>query len=275
MCGIAGYSGSFDETLLQRMNAALQHRGPDDAGTFCSRDDRVGLAHRRLSIIDLSPRGHQPMWDATQRAVIVYNGELYNYRELRAELVSQGYAFRSDSDTEVLLNLWLRDGEGMLRRLNGIFAFALWDTRERSLIVARDGLGVKPLYYTELPKGVLFASELKALLHEPTVPRELDPDAVHQHLLYLWCPAPRTLLASVRKLEPGHALTLRGGKVENRFRFYELPYDQPIAPLSEREAIAEVREKLRTAVERQMIADVPQGAFLSGGLDSSSVVAMA
>ena len=178
MCGIGGYSGRFDPELLGRMNAALAHRGPDDEGTLVLPEHGVGLAHRRLSIIDLSPRGHQPMWDATGTVAIVYNGEIYNYRELRRELVADGYAFQSDADTEVLLNLYLRDGDKMLEKLNGIFAFAIWDAGRRSLFVARDGLGVKPLYWAQTPSGFLFASEVRALLQSDEVPRDLDLDAM-------------------------------------------------------------------------------------------------
>jgi asparagine synthase (glutamine-hydrolysing) len=275
VCGIAGYAGDFEEALLGRMSAAIAHRGPDDAGSWHSGERGVGLAHRRLSIIDLSPRGHQPMWDATRSVCIVYNGEIYNYRELRSELAADGYAFRSHSDTEVLLNLYLRDGDKLFDRLNGIFAFALYDSRDGSLLVARDGLGVKPLYYAETSRGVLFASELKALLHEPSLERALDPCAVHHHLLYLWCPSPLTVLRSVRKLEPGCALRIREGRVQAHWRFYDLPYGQPFVDWPAGDAIVQVRKHLTRAVERQLVSDVPVGAFLSGGLDSSSVVALA
>ncbi|HEY8154688.1 MAG TPA: asparagine synthase (glutamine-hydrolyzing) [Myxococcota bacterium] len=275
MCGIAGFSGAFEAELLERMNAAQAHRGPDDAGTFFDAEARIGLAHRRLSIIDLSPRGHQPMWDVGRRVAISFNGEIYNYRELRRELVQDGYSFQSESDTEVLLNLYLRDGAKMLARLNGIFAFAIWDTRSRELLLARDQLGVKPLYWATTPRGVIFASEIKALLAEPSLDRELDPRAVRHHLLYLWCPAPLTMLAQVRKLEPGCALRIREGRVTESWRYWSLPYDQEIVDWPVSDMIVQVRKYLRRAVERQLVSDVPIGAFLSGGLDSSSVVALA
>jgi asparagine synthase (glutamine-hydrolysing) len=275
MCGIAGFSGDFEATLLERMNDAQRHRGPDDAGVLFLPEARVGLAHRRLSIIDLSPRGRNPMWDATRKVVIVYNGELYNYRELRRELVADGYAFHSDTDTEVLLNLYLRDGEKMLERLNGIFAFAIWDTRKRELLVARDGVGVKPLYYAETPRGFLFASELKSLLQEPSIDRALDLEAVRHHVLFLWCPSPITMLRSVRKLEPGMALVVRDGRVARRFRFYDPRFDREFVDWPEGDAVVQVRKYLTRAVDRQLMSDVPLGAFLSGGLDSSSVVALA
>jgi len=275
MCGIAGFSGDFEPALLGRMNFAQAHRGPDDADLLFLPEARLGLAHRRLSIIDLSLRGRQPMWDALHRAVIIYNGELYNFRELRRELVTDGYAFHSDCDTEVLLNLYLRDGEKMLERLNGIFAFALWDTRTRTLLVARDGVGVKPLYYAETSRGFLFASELKALLQEPSIDRTLDLEAVRHHVLFLWCPSPLTMLRSVRKLEPGSALVVRDGRVERRFRFYDPRFEQEFVDWPESDAIVQVRKYLTRAVDRQLMSDVPLGAFLSGGLDSSSVVALA
>jgi asparagine synthase (glutamine-hydrolysing) len=271
MCGIAGYSGEFDPGLLERMNRAMAHRGPDDSGTWFDESRGVGMAHRRLSIIDLSPRGHQPMWDTTGTVAIVYNGELYNFRELRAELVAQGYAFQSTCDTEVLLNLYLRDGE----KLNGIFAFALWDERSETLLIARDGAGVKPLYYSDTPRGTIFASELKSLLQESSVDRSLDGRSVKDHLLYLWCPSPRTMLRKVKKLEPGHALLVREGRVRKHWKFYDLPYDQDFVDWPAGDAVVQVRKYLTRAVERQLVSDVPVGAFLSGGLDSSGVVAIA
>jgi asparagine synthase (glutamine-hydrolysing) len=275
MCGIVGFSGDFDQALLERMNRAIAHRGPDDAGMLLIPGAGIGLAHRRLSIIDLSPRGRQPMTDVTGTVTIVYNGEIYNYRELRKELVEDGYGFHSDSDTEVLLNLYLRDGDKMMDRLNGIFAFALYDSRDDSLLVVRDGVGVKPLYYAETPRGLLFASEIKALLQDPRVDRTLDYGTVGHHLLYLWAPSPMTMLKAVRKLEPGHALRIQGGRIVRRWCFYDLPLDQEFVDWPARDAVVQVRKYLTQAVERQLVADVPVGAFLSGGLDSSSVVALA
>jgi asparagine synthase (glutamine-hydrolysing) len=275
MCGIAGFFGSFEPALLERMNASIAHRGPDDAGTLWLEGPGIGLAHRRLSIIDLSPTGHQPMWDTDERVSIVFNGEIYNFHELRQELNARGYQFKGRSDTEVLLNLYRAEGDAMLGRLNGIFAFAIWDRETQTLLLARDGVGVKPLYYTETRLGFLFASEIKALLQEPSVSRTLDPLAVQSHLTYLWCPAPRTLLREVKKLEPGHAMRIRARRIEKRWQYYDLPYGQVIEPISVDTAVEQVRSSLRCAVARQMVADVPVGAFLSGGLDSSAVVAMA
>jgi len=275
MCGIAGFAGDFDRYLLDRMNSAIAHRGPDDAGTEYYPNARVGLAHRRLSIIDLTDRGHQPMSDVTKTATIIFNGEIYNYRELRAELIRDGFRFRSDSDTEVLLNLYLRDGSKMLEKLNGIFAFAIYDHRDCSMLIARDGLGVKPLYYAETSRGVIFASELKALLQEPSIDRSLDEEAIWHHLIYLWSPSPLSMLRSVRKLEPGVALEIRDGRIRGKWTFYDLPYDRPLVDWPKEDAIVQVRKAVVRAVDRQLVADVPVGAFLSGGLDSSAVVALA
>ncbi len=275
MCGIAGFSGNFDQSLLERMGSLIAHRGPDDSGIYWVGNKGIGLAHRRLSIIDLSPLGHQPMWDGTKKVVIVFNGEIYNYRELREELLKEGFVFKSHSDTEILLNLYLRDGTDMLRLLNGIFSFALWDTRTESLFIARDGVGVKPLYYAETPKGFLFASELKALLQEPSVDRTINTQAVHYYLTYLWAPAPHTMLKSVKKLKPGGGVVVKKGRIQRHWQFYDLPYDQAIENISVEDAKTCVRDHIRQAVRRQMVADVPVGAFLSGGLDSSAVVAFA
>ncbi|OIO59173.1 MAG: asparagine synthase (glutamine-hydrolyzing) [Alphaproteobacteria bacterium CG_4_10_14_0_2_um_filter_63_37] len=275
MCGIAGFSGRFPESSLRLMGQKIVHRGPDDAGYFHRSEQGIGLAHRRLSIIDLSATGHQPMLDASGQVAIVFNGEIYNFRELRSELESGGHTFRGHSDTEVLLHLYLARGEAMLPLLNGVFAFAIWDGRSQTLLLVRDGMGVKPLYYAQTNAGVVFASELKALLVHPEVERSIDPQAVWQYLTYLWCPAPRTILAGVKKVLPGHAMSIRDGKIERQWQYYELPYDQAIEPWSAEEAARRVEESVRTAVTRQMVADVPVGAFLSGGLDSSAVVAFA
>lgn len=275
MCGIAGFSGRFPASLLSAMNHRLAHRGPDDCGEYFDAPNAIGLAHRRLSIIDTSSRGHQPMWDASRTACIVFNGEIYNFRELRQELVAEGFEFHSGTDTEVLLNLYLKCGDEALGQLNGIFAFAIWDTRDRSLLLARDGIGVKPLYYAETPDGFVFASELKAVLCSPAVAGALDYQAIRQYLTYLWCPAPRTMLDSVQKLPPGDAMRVREGQVISRWTHYRLPFDQPIQPMPFDEAAALVRDHVQQAVRRQMVSDVPLGAMLSGGLDSSGIVACA
>ncbi len=215
------------------------------------------------------------MWSDDGETGIVFNGEIYNYRELRRELIGAGVSFRGGSDTEVLLAAYRQHGEGMLERLNGIFAFAIWDRRKQQLFLARDSMGVKPLYYAETPKGFLFASELKALLAEPGLHREVDPAATVYHLTYLWCPAPLTMLKSVRKLEPGCAMVVREGRIGRHWQYYDRPAVPASVQLDAREAANQVEQTLRRAVERQMVADVEVGAFLSGGLDSSAIVAFA
>ena len=293
MCGIVGYQGRFEPTLLPAMSAAVAHRGPDGTGgVILDAPDgtATGLGHRRLSIIDLSDAGLQPMCAGPDAGggmlsglTLVYNGEIYNFKDLRAELERDGHAFRSRSDSEVLLHLYERDGLGMLERLNGIFAFAIDDARESgrpagveqgSLLIARDPMGVKPLYFAETARGFLFGSEIKALLEDRELSREIDPIALHNTLAYLWSPAPHTMLRAVRKLEPGTALIVTSGAIRRRWRFYEMPYDGETSSATEPDLARELAEHVRVAVERQLMADVPVGAFLSGGLDSSAVVAM-
>lgn len=296
MCGIAGFQGTFTSDLLDRMSLAVAHRGPDGDGAIVLTTPRAGvttgLAHRRLSIIDLSPNGKQPMTvhcprcraSTLQDLALTYNGELYNYRALRADLQSQGHVFHSQTDSEVLIHLYAEHGTEMFPKLNGIFAFALHDGRENArppgiergdLLLVRDPLGVKPLYLSATPCGLLFASELKAIVQCSEVQRSIDPIALHFHLAYLWTPAPRTLLEGVEKLEPGCAIVARQGAIARRWQWYELPYDGTRLTDSAEAIGAELRERLAAAVERQLVADVPVGAFLSGGLDSSAVVAMA
>jgi asparagine synthase (glutamine-hydrolysing) len=277
MCGIGGFSGDFGVELLDRFVACLRHRGPDDRGTFFDPEARVGLAHTRLSILDLSPRGHQHMRDPESGCLITYNGELYNFRALRSELAESGHRFTSDSDTEVLLRLYAVHGTDMLPLLDGIFAFAIWDPRDGSLFLARDQLGVKPLYFATPKQGVLFASEIKALLASPAVSRELDVHAIDATLRHLWCPGPRTVLSGVHKLEPGCALSVREGRVAREWRYFHFPVQEPWAgrPPDGRDPVRAMQAELERAVSDQMVSDVPIGAFLSGGIDSSTVVAFA
>jgi asparagine synthase (glutamine-hydrolysing) len=276
MCGIVGYFGAFDPQGICLANRRQAHRGPDDVGQFIDAAAGVGLGHVRLSIIDVSPLGHQPMVSDDGLAVVVYNGEIYNFRELRTELVSQGHRFRGQSDTEVLLHLYMAEGVAMLQRLNGIFALALWDKRDQSLFLARDALGVKPLYYGATPQGLAFASEIKALLCLLPEAQELDIPALHRYLSFLWCPGDGTPLRAVRKLMPGEAMVVRAGKICRRWNWYQLPVFRGVMEdLSETDAITGTVDVLRRAVRRQLVSDVPVGAFLSGGLDSSTVVAFA
>jgi asparagine synthase (glutamine-hydrolysing) len=250
----------------------------------------TGLGHRRLAIIDLSAAGRQPMTVVADAGggmqsglTLTYNGEIYNYRELRDELLADGHEFASGTDSEVLLHLYEKHGLRMLERLNGIFAFAIHDARpagrppevpQGSLFIARDPLGVKPLYYTQTARGFLFASEIKALLCEPAISRDIDPAALHFMLAYLWTPAPSTILASVRKLEPGCAMLVHDRKIRRSWTYYTIPYDGVVSHAAEAQQASELAERLATAVQRQLVADVPVGAFLSGGLDSSAIVAM-
>lgn len=293
MCGIAGYQGTFDPSLLGRMTSVIAHRGPDGDGAVVLGQgrDTTGLGHRRLAIIDLSPQGRQPMTVACPRCgasrleelALTYNGELYNYQALRSELETRGHRFHSQTDSEVLLHLYAEYGPAMVERLDGIFAFAIRDGRREGrpagvepgdLFIARDQLGVKPLYYAQTAAGFLFGSELKAILQAREVDRTLDLEALHYHLAYLWCPAPATMLKAVRKLEPGFAMVVRGGRIERHWSYYDLPYDGHRDPRREAQLAEELREKVASAVRRQLVADVPVGAFLSGGIDSTSVVAM-
>ena len=274
MCGIAGYSGAFSPGVLEPMSAALRWRGPDGEGRWSDEAAGVGLAHRRLAILDTRPEGDQPMANAAGDVVICYNGEIYNYRELRRELEGAGFAFRTGTDTEVLLALYERDGAAMLERLNGIFAFAIWDAKAGRMLLARDHAGVKPLYYAQTPSGVLFASELKALRAWEGLDRTVDARAIALHLSYLWAPAPYTMFRAVRKLEPGMAMTLEGGRVARRWRHYALPEPAPEHGRSEAAWAGALAEVFERCVTRQLVSDVPVGAFLSGGLDSSAIVAM-
>ncbi len=291
MCGLAGISYAVQGATspaqarvgLEEALSAIRHRGPDDSGLFLCEQGRVGLVHTRLSIVDLSPTGHQPMASEDGRVVLVFNGEIYNFAELRAQLEERGHRFRGHSDTEVLLRLYLDqrgDPQGlaaMLRQLNGIFALALWDADRGELLLARDALGVKPLYLAQAPEVLAFASEIKAL--SPLVPGagSLDEAAVLRYLTFLWCPGEATPAREIRKLGPGEAMWVRDGKPGEVLRWYQLPVFTPARkPLNDAStAIAATTEALRQAVHRQLVADVPVGAFLSGGLDSSAIVALA
>ncbi|MCX7177139.1 MAG: asparagine synthase (glutamine-hydrolyzing) [Proteobacteria bacterium] len=275
MCGIAGYCNGGSPATLARMADAIAHRGPDDAGEWFSSDGNVGLAHRRLAIIDLSPLGRQPMLDASRTAVMVFNGEIYNFRELRGQLESEGYDFRGHSDTEVLLVLYRARGEAMLPLLNGIFAFAIYDLAERSLFLACDAMGVKPLYFSESRDGFVFASELKALMAGSGVAGSLDVSALLRYLGFLWSPGGATPFKGHSRLGPGEALRVKDGRIVRRWPWAGSTWAEVPLALDTAEAIRRVQKGLRTAVHRQLVADVPVGAFLSGGLDSSAVVAMA
>ncbi len=275
MCGIAGFVGRADERLISAMTSTLVHRGPDGEGirVFPSDNGRppAALGHRRLAIIDPSPRGAQPMSSTNGRYWVTYNGELYNFRELRAELERDGTRFESDSDTEVILALFARHGERMLDRMNGIFALAIWDTERSELFVARDRLGVKPLYYAEHGGVFYFASEVKALL--PAIgTRRLRHDALADYLTFLWVPDPDTIFEGVWKLPAGHCGFLRDGRLRLR-QYWDVPLEPEEGP--EEYWANELRRTVQESVRRQMVSDVPLGSFLSGGIDSSAIVAEA
>ena len=274
MCGIAGIynfrSGRpVDPGELRAMGACLAHRGPDDEGYL--NEGPLGLAHKRLTILDTSSRGRQPMFTADGQAVIIYNGEVYNFLELRAELEARGHTFRTQTDTEVLLHLWQIHGEGMLEKLNGMFAFAIWDRGSQTLFLARDRLGIKPLYYTLTPDGLVFGSEVKALLAVSGRRPQVELDMLDAYMSVGYVPTERTLFQGIEKLQPGWCLRLdRDGL---KLRQY---WDLEIAPedLSEEECVRQATELLRDSVRLQLRSDVPLGVFLSGGVDSSAVVAL-
>jgi asparagine synthase (glutamine-hydrolysing) len=287
MCGIAGLMlarPAAAETLAARANAtnaALAHRGPDGEGVWTEPEAGVALAQRRLAIVDLSPTGAQPMLSASGRLAMTYNGEVYNFRELRAELESLGHVFRGTSDSEVLIEAWDRWGvERTLDRLNGMFAIAMFDRKARTLTLARDRFGIKPLLWFQTPEGLFFASELKALLRNPACPRDMDMGAVGAFLRHGCVPAPWTILKGVRKLEPGIALTFQvggGAPVEHHFwsPLNAAVHGEHQPHAASFDALVDAGEALiADAVQRQMIADVPLGAFLSGGVDSSLVAAL-
>ncbi|HVM94774.1 MAG TPA: asparagine synthase (glutamine-hydrolyzing), partial [Candidatus Acidoferrales bacterium] len=274
MCGIAGYT-TFDATpiepaILHRMVAALRHRGPDGEGIHVSHN--TGLAHRRLAIIDLAG-GVQPMANIGAKLWITFNGEIYNYIELQHDLQQRGHLFHTNSDTETILNAYAHYGSDCVEVLRGMFAFALYDERERRLLLARDRFGIKPLYYFCDSRVLVFASELKALLHHPAIQREIDPEAVSDYLTYLYVPSPSSILRGIRKLPPATVLEVRDGKVHER-RYWTPSFEPSTDSQDESEWIERLRHSLGESVRLHMRSDVPYGALLSGGLDSSTVVAL-
>jgi asparagine synthase (glutamine-hydrolysing) len=271
MCGITGVVGSLrsERAVLQRMNDALVHRGPDGEGFFWS--DDVGLGMRRLAIIDIAG-GDQPIYNEDGSVCLVFNGEIYNFLDLRQDLERRGHTFATRSDTEVAVHAYEEYGVECVEHLWGMFALAVWDTREHRLLLARDRLGKKPLVYsTDATGGLAFASELQALLAHPHVKRDIDPRAIDDYLTYLYVPAPSTAYRDVRKLPPGHRLVWQNGRVTVE-PYWHLRFGEKLR-ISEDEAVEQFGSLLRDAVRRRLIADVPLGAFLSGGMDSSSVVA--
>jgi len=275
MCGIAGIvlpAGGVERETIVSMRDTLRHRGPDDKGLYVSPDGRVGLGHRRLSILDLSDRGRQPMTDEQGRAVIVYNGEVYNFADLRRELHAAGARFRSETDTGVVLQAYLAWGEGFVDRLEGMFALAIWDTREQTLLLVRDRLGIKPLFYALCEKGVIFGSEIRAVLAAGRVNRELSPEAAWDFFSYGYVPTPATIYRKIFKLPPATMLRWQGGEVS--LAKYWAPRFECLGESPE-SAARTLREKIDAAIEAYLVSDVPTGAYLSGGVDSSIVTQQA
>jgi asparagine synthase (glutamine-hydrolysing) len=278
MCGIAGFvdttnrvpgGRNTNHALVRRMCDVIAHRGPDDEGTWV--DDTAALGMRRLSIIDLST-GHQPIRNEDGSVWIVFNGEIYNFRELRAELEGCGHVFYTSSDTETIVHAYEQWGRGAIKRLRGMFGFALWDAKARTLVLARDRVGIKPLHYAAVDRRLYFGSEIKSLLEAPDVPRDIDPGALDHYLSFLYTPRDGSIFCGIRKLPPGHLLTWHDGRLSIE-QYYELPADEDYAG-SEPAAIEDLRHILVDAVRTHLISDVPLGAFLSGGIDSSLVVGL-
>jgi asparagine synthase (glutamine-hydrolysing) len=273
MCGIAGTvrsdGSAADPALVERMCAALEHRGPDARGVHA--EGPAGLGIQRLRVVDLEG-GDQPIYNEDRTVAVVLNGEIYNFRELRRRLEADGHRFRSDGDTETIVHLYEEEGVECVRHLDGMFAFALWDEPRQRLLIARDRVGKKPLFYSLRGDALSFASELRALLEDEGVPRDVDEQAIDCYLAYGYVPAPLSAFAAVRKLPPATAMVYEGGRVELE-RYWQLDFSRKHAVADPRELHAPLLETLRGAVRRRLVADVPLGAFLSGGIDSSAVVA--
>lgn len=280
MCGIYGYvssRGGIQPEILRRMGDTLRHRGPDDEGEWIRHSEElaVALGHKRLSIIDLTSAAKQPISDEDGKIWLTYNGEIYNFRELRSELAAKGHTFKSTSDGEIIVHLYEEMGAACLERLKGMFAFALWDETQQSLFLARDRIGKKPLHYAIYDGGIAFASEIKALLKHPQVVKEIDLSALNKYLTFEYVPAPATIFKSIKKLEPGHYLSYQNGKSEIK-KYWDIPLaDYPIGFKTEDEYAEELRDILERAVRSRLVADVPVGVFLSGGIDSGVIAALA
>lgn len=274
MCGIAGFSRyqftQGNESLLQEMGQAIYHRGPDAGGTFI--DESVGLCHRRLSILDLSAAGNQPMFSQDRRYVTVFNGEIYNFLDIRAELEAQGHKFSTHTDTEVIIALYALQGPRCLDKLNGMFALAIWDTQEQSLFLARDRIGKKPLYYSHKGGRFAFASEIKALLPLDFISKDIRDDAVYDFFAYQYVPDPKTIFTDINKCPPGHYMLYKAGELTIK-RYWDIDFSHT-SQEDEQSLTQQLQDLTAHCTKQRMIADVPLGAFLSGGVDSSGVVAM-
>jgi len=274
MCGIVGIANTnsrqINREVLQQMNKAITHRGPDEDGFFV--DGNIGLAMRRLSIIDLSG-GQQPIYNHDKTIAIVFNGEIYNFQELRDDLIEDGDKFYTNSDTEVIVHLYEKYGVDCVQHLRGMFAFAIWDEKEKSLFIARDRVGKKPVLYAHQSNGdLIFGSEFQAVLKHPDISREVDYEAIDSYLTYLCVPAPQTAFKNIRKLEPGHWMRWKNGEIETKR--YWLPDFNKKIKITQEEAEEETLRVLREATKLRLISEVPLGAFLSGGVDSSAIVAL-
>jgi asparagine synthase (glutamine-hydrolysing) len=270
MCGICGFTWR-DEALVSKMNDAIEHRGPDQDGVYAA--DGISLGHRRLSIIDLSDHGRQPMQNEDGNVQLAFNGEIYNYQDLKPELERRGHQFASDTDSEVIIHAYEEYGVDCVNKLRGMFAFAIWDAPKQQLFVARDRIGIKPLYYTIRNGKLIFASEIKSILENPDVPRELNHQAFYDYMGFEFVPAPATMFRDIMKLPAGHHMIHRNGDTRIE-RYWDLSLAPAAEPLSYEDAVEKQRELLDHAVKSHLMSDVPLGVFLSGGLDSSALVAM-
>ena len=268
MCGIAGFNGEGSESDLKRMVMSIRHRGPDYQGVYHRLN--IGLAHARLSILDLSSAANQPFFTADKDYAIVFNGEIYNYLGLKSELEKTGkYQFTTTSDTEVLINLYEEHGEAMLQKIHGMFAFAIYDFKQEKLFIARDRMGKKPLYYSIVNNTFVFASELKAILQHPLTDRQLNIDVLNQYLTFDYVPSPGSIFKNIQKLEPAHYLIFKNGKIETKKEYWSVNFD--VKPANLKSTINRFDELLNNAVSKRLMSDVPLGVFLSGGLDSSTI----
>ncbi|HLD76106.1 MAG TPA: asparagine synthase (glutamine-hydrolyzing), partial [Candidatus Norongarragalinales archaeon] len=274
MCGITGALGFSDPGLLNRMKSSLKHRGPDQEGTFF--DENVMLGHRRLSILDLSEKGRQPMSNAEGTIHVVFNGEIYNFKDLRIQLEKKGYRFSTESDTEVLVHGYDAWGPSLCERLDGDFAFALWDSEKKQLVLSRDPVGVVPLYYTLFDGALFFASEIKAFFENPNVPRRVSAQGLSDYLCFRYPVGPLTLFERIFKVQPGQTLLARmekGDVVLEKKRYFNLTFKEE--PFTSSEAVQTLRQLVAQSVEKRLQSDVPLGVYLSGGLDSSYITALA
>ena len=269
MCGICGMLGLVDKNLLRRMCDVIHHRGPDDSGLFM--DEGIGLGHKRLSIIDLKT-GHQPIYNEDESIVIVYNGEIYNFKELREQLEKEGHTFYTSSDTEVIIHLYEDFGERCVKKLRGMFAFAIWDSNKRKLILARDRLGIKPLYYTFFNGILLFGSEIKSILQYEEIKKKVDLKALHDFLTFCYIPAPRTMFNGIKKLPQGCILVYENENIKIQ-KYWNVELN-PNQNFNEDYYVNKLKKLLEESVKIRLMSEVPLGAFLSGGLDSSTVVAI-